>query len=250
MSSTGAVLSPTERLDALFGELAELAGQRNAIDGRIVEIVAEVDRDGLWVPPGHGRWPGWWPGSWAPRRAMPRRSPPSRSAARPSRCVGQLQQAGCRWIRSGSSPPAPARDPTSTTPSWPSVATVNQLRTAIKLEPRPDPDPRPEPQASITKNTDEHPTWWRIKLPHAQSATLDAAINAHREAPITDWKQARGDASSRTADARGPRGLPAAGRGRLGHRSHPPPARCAHHRRGPPRPRQACRRPAPGAAAL
>ncbi|MEI4927217.1 DUF222 domain-containing protein, partial [Klebsiella pneumoniae] len=27
---------------------AELAGQRNAIDGRIVEIVAEVDREGLW----------------------------------------------------------------------------------------------------------------------------------------------------------------------------------------------------------
>ena len=31
----------------LFDELAELAGQRNAIDGRIVEIVAELDRDEL-----------------------------------------------------------------------------------------------------------------------------------------------------------------------------------------------------------
>ena len=31
----------------LFEELAELAGQRNAIDGRIVEIVAELDRDEL-----------------------------------------------------------------------------------------------------------------------------------------------------------------------------------------------------------
>src|ERR1700757_113642 len=31
----------------LFEELAELSGQRNAIDGRIVEIVAEIDRDGL-----------------------------------------------------------------------------------------------------------------------------------------------------------------------------------------------------------
>ncbi len=39
------------------------------------------------------------------------------------------------------------------------VATVNQLRTAVKLEPRPEPepepDPRPEPQRSITKTTDE-----------------------------------------------------------------------------------------------
>ncbi len=38
----------TQRLEMLFEELAELTGQRNAIDGRIVEIVAEVDRDELW----------------------------------------------------------------------------------------------------------------------------------------------------------------------------------------------------------
>ncbi|WP_153302549.1 DUF222 domain-containing protein, partial [Mycobacterium tuberculosis] len=52
MSSTAtsgaAVVSPAERVEVLFEELAELAGQRNAIDGRIVEIVAELDRDGLW----------------------------------------------------------------------------------------------------------------------------------------------------------------------------------------------------------
>src|SRR5204863_3513595 len=47
-SSGAAAVSPAERLEVLFEELAELAGQRNAIDGRIVEIVAEVDRDGLW----------------------------------------------------------------------------------------------------------------------------------------------------------------------------------------------------------
>ena len=49
MASADAVsLRPDQRLEELFEELAELAGQRNAIDGRIVEIVAEVDRDGLW----------------------------------------------------------------------------------------------------------------------------------------------------------------------------------------------------------
>ncbi len=31
----------------VFEELAELAGQRNAIDGRIVDIVTEIERDGL-----------------------------------------------------------------------------------------------------------------------------------------------------------------------------------------------------------
>src|SRR5436190_23373010 len=50
MSSTTSppvAMSPAERLEGLFEELAELAGQRNAIDGRIVEIVAEMDRDEL-----------------------------------------------------------------------------------------------------------------------------------------------------------------------------------------------------------
>src|ERR1044071_1601779 len=51
MSSTAspdtAVVTPAERVEVLFEELAELSGQRNAIDGRIVEIVAEMDRDEL-----------------------------------------------------------------------------------------------------------------------------------------------------------------------------------------------------------
>jgi hypothetical protein len=48
-ASAGAVVvSPCERREVLFEELAQLCGQRNAIDGRIVEIVAEIDRDGLW----------------------------------------------------------------------------------------------------------------------------------------------------------------------------------------------------------
>ena len=46
--SDAVVARPDPRLEGLFEELAELAGQRNAIDGRIVEIVAEVDRDELW----------------------------------------------------------------------------------------------------------------------------------------------------------------------------------------------------------
>src|SRR5581483_3155786 len=48
IASAGPALNRrSERLEVLFEELAELAGQRNAIDGRIVEIVAEMDRDEL-----------------------------------------------------------------------------------------------------------------------------------------------------------------------------------------------------------
>ena len=63
----------------------------------------------------------------------------------------------------------------SITRSWRACATVNQLRTAVKLEPRPEPDPRPEPQSSITKTSNEEFTCWRIKLPHLDAAKFDAA---------------------------------------------------------------------------
>ncbi len=47
MSSTATSVSPKERLEVLFEELAELTGQRNAIDGRIVDVIAELDGDVL-----------------------------------------------------------------------------------------------------------------------------------------------------------------------------------------------------------
>ena len=80
----------------------------------------------------------------------------------------------------------------STTRSWRAVATVNQLRTAVKLEPRPEPD-RPEPQPSITKTSDEEFTCWRIKLPHVDAAKFDAALASHRDALIAEWKLDHGD---------------------------------------------------------
>jgi hypothetical protein len=46
-ASDASVLRPKDRLEVLFTELGELMGQRNAIDGRIVDIVAEMDRDNL-----------------------------------------------------------------------------------------------------------------------------------------------------------------------------------------------------------
>ncbi|EID17605.1 hypothetical protein MXEN_00947, partial [Mycobacterium xenopi RIVM700367] len=72
------------------------------------------------------------------------------------------------------------------------VATVNQLRTAVRLEPRPDPEPqRPAPR-SITKTSDERSSCWRIRLPHDEAATFDAALASHLEALVTEWKHERG----------------------------------------------------------
>jgi hypothetical protein len=70
-------------------------------------------------------------------------------------------------------------------------ATVSQLRTAVKLEPRPEPDaqPKPEPPRSITKIIDEQFTTWRIALPHAEAASFDAALQSHHDALIAEWKR-------------------------------------------------------------
>ncbi len=57
-------------------------------------------------------------------------------------------------------------------------ATVNQLRTAVKLEPRPEPDqPGPAPEPSITKTTDEQGSAATgSRFPHLEAAKFDAAL--------------------------------------------------------------------------
>ncbi|ETB20527.1 hypothetical protein O983_21350 [Mycobacterium avium 09-5983] len=69
------------------------------------------------------------------------------------------------------------------------VATVNQLRTAVKLEPRPQPEAKPAPQPGLTKTSDEELSCWRITLDRLDAATFDAALAAHREALIAEWKR-------------------------------------------------------------
>jgi hypothetical protein len=71
------------------------------------------------------------------------------------------------------------------------VATVSQLRTAVKLEPRPDPDPRPERKPSITKTSDAKFSTYRIVLPQLEAAKFDAALASHHEGQIAAWKRDR-----------------------------------------------------------
>ncbi len=119
-SSGATVVSPAERVEVLFDELAELAGQRNGIDGRIVEIVAELDRDELWGATGArsiAALVAWKIGS-SPTNANTIATVAHRlrsSPAAPKACA----RADCRWIRSASSPTAPPTDPMPTMPSWP-----------------------------------------------------------------------------------------------------------------------------------
>ncbi|BBX42698.1 hypothetical protein MSIM_41490 [Mycobacterium simiae] len=194
-SSCAAVgVSPKERLEVLFGELAELTGQRNAADARIVQITAEIEREelcGLTGARSVAALVAWKTGS-SSANAHTIATVAHRLAEFP-RCAagmaeGRLSLDQLGVIAAGAGPGSDEHYA-----ALASVATVNQLRTAVKLEPRPDPAPGPAPQPSITKTSDEEFTCWRIKLPHEEAATFDAALASHRDALIAEWKQDHAD---------------------------------------------------------
>ena len=179
----------------LFEELAELAGQRNAIDGRIVEIVAEVDRDQLWGATGARSVPAlvaWKLGS-ASINAHTITAVARRWEEFP-RCVQGLREGRLSLDQVGVIAAGAGAGSDEHYAQLAAVATVNQLRTAIKLEPRPDPEPdsgpdtRPAVRRSLSKTCGERSTSWRITLPHDEAAVFDAALQSHLDALITEWK--------------------------------------------------------------
>jgi hypothetical protein len=182
--------SPGERLEALFDEVAELTGQRNAIDGRLVEIVAEIDRDGLWGATGARSLSALvaWKTGVTPRRAETMVTVAHRLDEFPC-CADGMREGRLSLDQVGVIAERAADGSDAHYAELAAVATVTQLCTAIKLEPRPDPDPRPEPQRSITTTTANGYTTWRIRLPQLEAATFDAALASHHDGLIADWKR-------------------------------------------------------------
>ncbi|MBP1818928.1 HNH endonuclease [Mycobacterium sp. OAE908] len=180
---------PKERLEVLFEELAEWAGQRNAIDGRVVEIVAEIDRDGLWGATGARSVAGLvaWRLGLSSTTAKTITTVAGRLDEFP-RCAEAMREGRLSLDQVGVIAGAAGVGSDEHYAQLAAVATVNQLRTAVKLEPRPDPEPQSEPKVSVTKTTDEHFTTWRIRLPHIESAKLDAALASHHDALYTEYK--------------------------------------------------------------
>jgi hypothetical protein len=197
LTAPAPVVTTSDRLGVLFEELAELAGQRNAIDGRIVEIAAQIDRDKLWGATGARSVAALmaWKLGLSSSTAHTITTIADRLEEFPQ-CVaalreGQLSldQVGVIAARAGAGSDAHYAQLAA-------VATVSQLRTAVKLEPRPQPDPRPDPRPSIAKTTDEHFTTWRIRLSHLESAKLDAGLQSHRDALMAEHKRDHGDVAS------------------------------------------------------
>ncbi|SPM26706.1 HNH endonuclease signature motif containing protein [Mycobacterium terramassiliense] len=183
-----------KRLEVLFEDLAELAGQRNAIDGRIVEIAAEMERDELCGSTGArsvAALLAWKLGS-SSANAHTITTVARRLGEFP-RCAAGLREGRLSLDQVGTIAARAGQGSDKHYAELAAVATVSQLRTAVNLEPRPELESGPPPEASITKTRGEEVTCWRIRLPHVDAAKFDAALASHREALIAEWKHDRGD---------------------------------------------------------
>ncbi len=178
----------------LFEELSELAGQRNAIDGRVVEIVAEIDGDGLWGATGARSVAGLvaWKLGCSSANAHSLTAIASRLAEFP-RCAAGMREGRLSADQVGVIAARAGAGSDEHYAQLAGVATVNQLRTAVSLEPRPEPDPRPEPEPSIIKTGNEQGSCYRIRLGHHDAAKFDAALASHRDALCAEWKHDHDD---------------------------------------------------------
>ena len=192
MSTAATPLAPKERLEVLFGEIAELAGQRNAIDGRLVEIVAELDAGNLCGMTGARSVPSLvaWKLGMSPNNADTFVDVARRLQEFPL-CTAALREGRLSVDQVGVIAERAADGSDEHYAKLAESATVTQLRQAIKLEPTPKPKPdyTPKPDRSISKTCDETHATYRIRLPHAEAATFDAAVQSHTDALVADWKR-------------------------------------------------------------
>jgi len=198
-------VSPVERLEVLFEELAELAGQRNAIDARVVEIAAELDRDELCGATGArsvAALVAWKMGT-SSGNAHTIATVARRLQEFP-RCAQGMREGRLSLDQVGVISERAADGSDEHYAQLAASATVSQLRTAVKLEPRPEPGPRPQPPRSIVKTGGEESTCWRITLPQAEAATFDAALQSQLDALIAAWKRDHADGGGDGASEQAP----------------------------------------------
>ena len=176
-ASPAAVVGPAERVEVLFEELAELAGQRNAIDGRIVQIVAELDRDELWGATGArsvAALVAWKLGA-SSGNAHTIATVARRLEEFP-RCAAGLRQGRVSLDQVGVIAARAGEGSDEHYAQLAQFATVHQLRTAVKLEPRPEPDargrnrgprsPRPPTRSPVVGGSPCPTTTRRSSTPH------------------------------------------------------------------------------------
>ncbi|UXA13674.1 HNH endonuclease [Mycobacterium sp. SMC-8] len=207
VADTPTVLTQSDRLEVLFDELSQLAGQRNAIDGRIVEIAAQINRDGLLGITGAQSVAALmaWKTGCSPRNADTIIAIADRLEEFP-RCVTDLREGRLSLDQVGAIAERAGEGSDAHYALLAKSASVRQLRTALKQEPRPEPEPvtdpfddddepappPPAPRPEITTTSDADYTYWRIKLTHHQSAKFEAALQSHKDGLIAQWKRDHG----------------------------------------------------------
>lgn len=183
-------LTEEARVDALLDRLAELQGQRNAIDAQIVDVVAELERDELWAVAGARSLEScvaWKTGS-SPVHARGLAAVARRAESFP-KCVDGLRRGELSLDQVAAVAERAVDGSDDHYAELAKSATVRQLRKALQFAPRPSPDPRPAPERSVTKITEEQFAEWRIRLPHADAAVFDAALQSHLDALVAEWRR-------------------------------------------------------------
>ena len=183
-----------KRLEVLFAELAQRAGQRNAIDAQIVEIAAEIERDELGGATGARSVAALiaWKTGCSPNNAQTITTIADRCEEFP-RCVQGLRDGWLSLDQVGVIAERAGQGSDEHYAQLARYATVSQLRTAVKLEPRPNPTPgrtrrrrSPRPPTSNTP-----PTGSGCPTPRRPPSTP-------RCSPITTHRSPSGNATTPT----------------------------------------------------
>ncbi|BBY89647.1 HNH endonuclease signature motif containing protein [Mycolicibacterium tokaiense] len=196
--SAAAGVTPAQRLEVLFAEIAELSGQRNAIDGRIVEIIAEIDRDGLAGITGFRSVASLVAAKTgvSPHTAHTFTAVAERAEQFPQ-CVAGMREGWLSVDQLGAVVDGAADGSDAHYAQFARYATVTQIRKAVRLEPPPAPQPEPEPEPeaprSITTTQGPHSTTWHITLPTAEAAEFQAGLQSHQDKLVADWKRAHAE---------------------------------------------------------
>ncbi|MCG7579031.1 HNH endonuclease signature motif containing protein [Mycolicibacterium sp. OfavD-34-C] len=197
-------VSPKERLAELFEQIAELTGQRNAIDAQIVDIVAEIDHGGLAGMTGARSISALvaWKTGVSPRNAKTIAAVAARGEQFP-RCVAGLREGRLSLDQVGVLAERAADGSDDHYVELASVATVTQLRKAVGLEPRPDVSPKPQPERAVSRTDHGESVTYRITVSKIEAAKVDAALAGKRDGLIADWKRDRDQDPDATPDADG-----------------------------------------------
>ena len=182
---------PDQR-QALFEELAELSGQRNAIDRRIVISSPGSMATVCGALPARGPWRPWSPGR--PAALRPMRTHRQRGASPEvefPRCAKGMREAGWPWIgrrdrAAGRAGPAGALRRVGRGRDGHPAAHRRQARTTARSR------PRPEPRLDGTKTSRTASPTGGSNFPHL-GRKFDAALASHQDALIAEWKEDRAD---------------------------------------------------------